>query len=201
MALTWPIDTVEPADIPAFGDIFSEYDHKVADLNGMLRYFCYRFDPKWLSAKEKVTIERKDAEAAKLAGWEPPIAKMEEDDDGNQVICFEYAIFLEILGAFFEVLDNDEWEFIVSLDIAIHNGNMIIREPILGDDPEVKGKILLNIQKAIKGNEEAIALRKSAAMRIADQDEVGARAIMTGTKAKKNRKPISPEGFLSNGED
>lgn len=197
MVLTWPIDKVDPSEIPAFQPIYDAYQHVVPDLGGMLRFLCYRFDPKARDGREKDSVTKKAEDSAIMAGWKPPVPDLEETVDGAKEVSLAYTIYSEVVGLFFSILDNDEWEFIESLDIAIHNANMIIREPIVADDPEVKGKILLNVQKAIKGNEDAIVLRKGLAMKMADSDPAAAKSIMESTKSA--RRPTSPEKFLLNG--
>ena len=196
MVLTWPIDKVDPSDIPAFRPIYDKYQNLVPDLGGMIRFLCYRFDPKAREGRERDSVMKKEEDSAKMAKWKPPLAELlDEDDAEKDELCAAYAIYSEVVGLFFSILDNDDWEFIESLDIAIHNANMIIREPILGD-AEVKGKILLNIQKATMGNKDAMALRRELAAKMADSSPGTDKLIMASTKA---RRPISPEGFLGNG--
>lgn len=198
MALTFPIDTKPVGDIPEFSGIVMSYSHLIHDLEGMLKYLCYRFDPNCHDVRKAVGVEEKNRIAQSMAGWTIPDPIDGTDDEGNPKINPRWKMFAAVEGDFFSVLDNDDWEFIVSMDIAIHNGNMVMREPIPVDmDPETKGKILLNIQKAIKGNEEAIEIRRKTAMKMADGDENSSKVIMSATKAK--RQSIAPEYHLKNG--
>lgn len=198
MALTFPIDTKEPAEIAAFSSIFSEYSNSVANLSGMLKYLCYRFDPKCSEVRKMIGVTEKDRLAGDMAKWYPPEPLVLIDPGTrDQTLNGEYISYCDVQGEFFRLLDNDEWEFIVSLDIAIHNANMVIREPLpTGMDPEKKGKAILNIQKAIEGNKLALETRKSAAMGMADNDTGSAKAILSSTKS--SRASMSPEGHLRN---
>ena len=202
MALTFPIDKKEPSEIPAFTEIFLDFSMFVPDLNDMLKYLCYRFDPKSpVFDTSIVTYEERVRKAEELSGWVMPEPLMHVDEGGNNVVDTRYQLFSEVMGSFFSVLDNDEWEFIVSLDVAIHNGHMVIREPLPACmDPETKGKVQINIYKAIEGTAKALKERKAKAMELAQNDERAANAILSGTKksTQRKREPISPEGFLNN---
>jgi len=197
MALTFPVDTKSIGDIPEFSGIVASFSDSAPDLDGMLKYLCYRFDPNCAEVRKSVGVDEKNRIAQNMAAWETPNPIDGVDDEGNPKINPRWKLFAAVEGDFFAVLDNDDWEFIVSMDIAIHNGNMVMREPIPVDmDPETKGKILLNIQKAIKGNQEAIEIRRETAMKMADGDGDTAKIILSATKAK--RQSISPEYHLKN---
>jgi hypothetical protein len=197
--LTFPIDTKDVHDIPEFAQILDEFGGTAPDIEGMLRYLCYRFDPKCAEVRRAIGIEEKGRIAQVKANWTVPEPRIEVQEDGTMVMDALWLAYSKVQGAFFEVLDNDEWEFIVSLDIAIHNAHMVIRQPIPPDgDAETNGKILLNIQKAIKGNEEALAIRRAAAMRLADSDPDAAKNLLAATKAQ--RRSVSPEGHLRGGK-
>lgn len=196
MRLTFPIDVIDPVELDEFSGITEEYQASVPDLSGMLKYLVYRFDPKCTDVQRAMGVGDKEVVAQRLAGWSPPEMVLGYDEKENPIINHDWLRFSRIQGEFFSILDNDEWEFIVSLDIAIHNAHMIIREPIPADmDPEKRGKVLLNIQKAIEGNKEAIATRKATALAMADNDQSAAKNIMSATKATA-RRPVSPEGHV-----
>lgn len=197
MKLTFPIDTKDPDAIPEFEEAFGRHGDTVEDLNGMLRYLCYRFDPASPvytdSGAKSLSIEDRSFKASELSKWWPPEPNMVANEALQQVIDPVWAEYSEVMGLFFKALDMDEWEFIVSLDIAIHNGHMVIREPIPAQmDAETKGKVLLNVQKAVEGNARAMELRKKKALELANGDEQAAKSIQKATK----RYGISPEGNL-----
>lgn len=199
MSLTFPIDTKEPEDLPEFYHIFEQYSTRVPDLSQMLRWLCYRFDPKSpVFAKPNTGFDECVRMSDEMAGWKQPVPLMVAAEDGSQSLDFRFILFQEVMGEFFMVLDNDEWESIVTLGIAIHNGHMVIREPLPTDmDPETKGKVLNNIYKAIEGNAKAQEMRKAKVLEMAKRDELAVKSILAGAKAKAARANVSPEGQLN----
>lgn len=195
MALTFPIDSKEPAEIPAFEDIFSQYARHVEDLGGMLKYLCYRFDPASEDVHKSVGgIVVKEEKAAGKAGWTPPEASVGNDEHGNPILTDEFMVYREVMGEFFWLLDTELFEFICSLEISIHNANMILRDPILGS-AEVKSKVLLNMQKATENVSDSLKLKKALIFEMAKEDKAAMDSIKT--KVKIVRANISPEGQLN----
>lgn len=199
MGMKFPIESMDAKDIPEFSQIFDEFSSIVPDLSNMLAFLCYRFDPGCAEVRRMVSVTEKDRVASDKAMWRPPEPVVITDPDTNEQTLDEwYVRYCEVQGAFFRCLDNDDWEFIVSLDIAIHNANMVIREPLpTSMDPEKKGKAILNIQKAIEGNKDALETRRQIARTLADGDDNAAKAILSSTKS--SRASMSPEGHLRHG--
>jgi hypothetical protein len=195
MTLKFPIDKNEPREIPEFGGIFSDFAYSVPDLNAMIKYLCYRFDPASEDVHKTVGgIEAKEVKASEKAGWAPPVASVGNDDFGNPILTEEFKAYREVMGEFFWLLDTELFEFICSLEISIHNANMILRDPILGN-AEVKSKVLLNMQKATENVSDSLKLKKSLVFEMAKEDKAAIDAIKA--KVKVVRAGISPEGQLN----
>lgn len=194
MALTFPIDTKQVDEIPEFSRIILSYSNIIPDLHSMLKYLCYRFDPAFGTVQKAIGgVPEKERLASELSGWSPPEASIENDENNEPIITREYALYREVMGEFFWLIDNDSVEFLCSLDIIMHNANMIMRDPILGNS-ESQGKILLNIQKATENLAKARELKKSIIVEMSSADPTAAMAITT--KKKAVRGGISPEGQL-----
>ncbi len=194
MALTFPIDTKSIGDIPEFSGIVASFSDSVPDLDGMLKYLCYRFDPHSIAVQKAIGgVSEKDRIASDLSGWYPPEASISNDDRGEPELTEEYILYRNVMGEFFWLLDNESFEFLCSLDITSHNANMIMRDPIMGNS-EAQGKILLNVQKATENLAKARELKKALMAEISGGDPTAIMAITS--KKKVIRGGISPEGQL-----
>jgi hypothetical protein len=190
--MRFPIDTTPPQEILAFSPLFLGLGHIVPHLAGMIRYLCYRYDQSSeVFGTSVIGHEARDRRASELASWDPPMQMM---DDETHCPIGDYAVFLEVTALWFRAYDNDEWEYIVSLDEMIHNCHKVMREP-LPADPEAKAKMIINVQRAAEGARDAIRDRRAAAKALADNSEALATAILHGTK-KVARASTSPEGNL-----
>ncbi len=191
--LKFPVDTADSVTIPEFGDIYMEFSPVVHDLDGMLRYLCYRFDPGSPAQKAIGGVSEKDRMASEMSGWSPPEASIDNDEFGDPILTSEYVLYRQVMGEFFWLLDDESFEFLCSLDITSHNANMIMRDPIMGSS-EVQGKILLNVQKATENLAKARELKKALVAEMSGGDPTAVMAITS--KKKAVRGGISPEGQL-----
>ena len=88
---------------------------------------------------------------------------------------------------FFPLLNNPEWEFLVSLEITINESNSLLREPIPDNsDVDTKTKTILLKQKATEGLREALNMRQVLIDKLADGDE-RAQISMTSLKSRIKR--------------
>jgi len=191
--LRFPVDTTEPALIEEFGAIYMAFAPIIHDLDGMLKYLCYRFDPNSHVQKAIGGVSEKDRIASEMSEWYPPEASISNDENGDPILTAEYGLYREVMGEFFWLLDDESFEFLCSLDITSHNANMIMRDPIMGNS-EVQGKILLNVQKATENLAKARELKKALVAEMSSGDPTAAMAITS--KKKAVRGGISPEGQL-----
>lgn len=164
MSLTFPVDTTNPEAIPELSWITVAHP----GCNEMLKYLCYRFDPKCKEVRNAATVREKQRMAEAMSGWHVP------DDESQRALMEEVATLL------FQVINNPEWEHITSLEFLMDESNTIIKRPIKADTAEEMTKALILKHKASEGLREAIALRRTMMDSLADGDEGVARAIAKG---------------------
>lgn len=198
MALTFPVDKVEPGEVPAFRHIFERFPDNPEQTSLMLRYLVYRFDPRSEDVRKSTNIDEKRRIAEGKSGWKRPDPVATTDEEGNISWSEGWQHYMVIEGMFFECMDDLEFKYLVSLEIAIDNCNAVIRSPIPHDlDEESKAKAIINIHKASDANDAALDRRRKIIDRMADGDESAAASIASASKSR--RRPISPEGMLGNG--
>lgn len=168
MRLTFPIDTTDIKDIPGLSGIAIEHP----GCEGMLRYLCYRFDPRCKEVRGAATIREKQRVAEAKSGWHVP-------DPGTE----ERKLMEEVCMLFFPVLNNPEWEYLCSLEFLLDDSNRILRTQIDEDaetDAEAVTKVLIMRHKASEGVKDAINTRRMLIDSLADGDEDMARAVAAG---------------------
>lgn len=192
--MTFPIDTMEPGEIPAFERIFEKFPEDPSYISLMLRYLVYRFDPLHAEMRTEASQEGKQALAERLSGWSRPSPESEVLENGDIKWSDGWEQYVQVERMFFELVDDFDFKYIVSLEIAMDNCNAVIRSPIPAKlSAEEKGKTMIALQKAIEGNNEARAIRRKIIAEMADGDEAAKANIAIATKGKRN--PIAPEGI------
>ena len=173
--LTFPIDTKEPHEIPAFSEILDKYPGSGA----MIKYLCYRFDPKCELVRSGINVAERHRIAEGLSGTTCPIPDTAfVDEDGVAHFSDEWNMFSSVTSMFFPLLNNPEWEFLVSLEITINESNSLLREPIPEKiDVDTKTKIILLKQKATEGLREALNMRQVLIDRLVDGDERAQKSV------------------------
>lgn len=201
MKLTFPIDTLEPGEIPAFSHIFDKFPEYPENISRMIKYLCWRFDPKSKDIRAMTDIAEKVSASEKRSGYKKPSATAEVSEDGELRFSDGWNQYCAVEAMFFELIDDQLFKFLVSIEIAIDNCNSVIRSPIpLNVGADEKAKAIISIQKAMEGNESAFKMKKSILAEMADGDKATVQNIEAGVKEKR-RAPISPEGIrASNGD-
>lgn len=184
MNLTFPVDRHDPGDIPAFRDILEDFPAA----SDILKYLVYRFDPKCTLVRAGITVPEKQRIAEGLSKYICPIPDTAMVDEGGTLhFSDEWNMFSSVTMRFFPLLNNVEWEFLVSLEIQINESNWLLREPIPDKaDVDTKTKTVLLKQKATEGIAEALKMRQVLIDKLADGDERAAKAI-TSTAARVKR--------------
>jgi hypothetical protein len=101
MALKFPVDTTEPGEIPALASIIEKWP----DCEGLLKYLCYRYDPKFGPVREATNQSSRDTIAATYAGW---------PKEGEDLV-----LVAGVTDAFFEAMNDFEWEILCSREIVL----------------------------------------------------------------------------------
>jgi len=172
MALTFPIETTPPKDIPQFAGIYSTYGHLIQDLDGMLKYLCYRYDPKSSEVRSAVNRDAKTEMAERLSGWsKPAYEKSEEAGEDDIQSSNPWKFYTEVESRFLRIAWPLEYTFLESTEEAIYNAMDVMRRPIPDVDEETQGKMVLNIQKATQTVNEGIAMYRKMQAQIADMDD------------------------------
>lgn len=187
MVLTWPIDKVDPSDIPAFQPIYEAYKHLVPDLGGMLKFLCYRFDQNSQEVRAAVGTSEKDVVAQRLSAFLKPIPNVAfVDENGTIHMSDEWKQFSAVSFMFFPLLNNAKWELMTSMELAMDEGNAILREPIPIDaDPDLKAKSQLLKINTAEGGMKMIQMREKLMDAIADGDEAMISMIDNGMGSRK----------------
>lgn len=185
MALTFPIDTKDPGEIPAFQPILEEFPGS----EGVLRYLCWRFDPKSSDVRMVQNISEKQRLAEKKSGFKCPIPDVAfVDENGVAHMSDEWKDFAAISLRFFPLLNNPDWELMVSIEIAMDEGNGILREPIPANaDIDTKAKSQLLKINTAKGCEDMRKIRNALISDLANGDEAAERLIRDNTSERKRR--------------
>lgn len=141
MAMTFPIDKVDPIEIPAFRVIFDMYGgDDTSHLSSMLKYLCYRFDPK--HEPESVNFEQRKAMAMDKSGFVGPGDPPCVNEDGVLIVPPRYRTYMDVTSLFFAVLNNPDWEEMCSLEFMVAEAHQIMRSPIPDEaDTDVKSKM------------------------------------------------------------
>lgn len=170
--LTFPIENTSPSAIKSFDAIYATYGHLIGDLDGMIKYLCYRFDPKSEEVRAAVGRDAKREMAERLSGWsrpEPSKPQAAEDDEIQE--SGEWMLYMEVESMFLRLAWSIEYVFMESTEEAIYNSMDVVRRPIPPDtDEETQGKMVLNIQKATSFIHEAIGLLRKMQDSICDLD-------------------------------
>jgi len=184
MGLTWPIDTKEVSEIPVLAEIANEFPGS----EPAIKYLVYRFDPKSHNVHNKVGIDEKRIEAERLSGYRCPVPEVAFMDDLGEVhFSDEWNSFAVLCNAFFPILNNPAWELLVSIELALHEGNGILRGPIPEDaDIDLKAKSQLLKISTAKGLMDMMKIRDELIARLADKDLFATSIVENGSMGRKN---------------
>lgn len=170
MALTFPIDTVDIYEIKELAHILDEFPGD----DDILRYVCYRFDPKCTQVRDRKTVAEKDAVAATLAGYSPEREKK--------------TIVTQMSTHVLRQLNSLDWEVMCSLEIAFDEAMQIIREEIVSGDRDEMLKAVDLKQKVISGMGKTEDLLLTRQQKIAAADELAMKVITETTGDRKKRR-------------
>jgi hypothetical protein len=188
MDLTFPIDRVEPGEVPAFSHIFDRFQDHAHEVSLMLRYLCHRFDPKSTDIRRMTSVDDKRREAEKRSGWERPDPVANVDDNGKITFSDGWDRYSMVEGMFFELLDDLQYKFLVSIEIAIDNFNSVIRSPIPSNlSADEKAKTAISIQRALEGNKEAFETRREILAQMTDGEDSAIESISRAVTARRAR--------------
>lgn len=193
MGLTYPIDTVDPREIPAFNRVFEVHKIDADRLAKMVKYVCFRYDPKSDLVKEESSEKKKKDTAERLSGYTcPKVDKSMVNEEGEFVPSTEVSTLMAVTTAFFALLNNPRWESICTMLEVISEGHEMMRVPIHPDMDldsqlklgEYKGKLAERNMKLLDQVEVQID-------RMADGDLIAKIAINTETSKAAYRDPVS----------
>jgi hypothetical protein len=199
MKLTFPIDTVEPGEIPAFSRIFMLSKADPETLSKMLRYLCWRFDPKSADIRAMSGVDAKRAAAEAISGYRVPDPEATVGDDGELRFSDGWEEYCAVEAMFMGLIDDLRYKFILSIEMAIDQCNRVIRTPIPQNaSPDIEAKTIISIQKAMEGNSQAFKTMSEQIAWLADNDP---QTIFSISRATKGRAPVSPESMVNDDDD
>lgn len=171
--LTFPIDTMEPGEIPAFRFIFDQYPGAEEKVSRMLRYVCYRFDPKCQKVRDAIGVEDRRMAAEEMSGYTCPLADQSMvDKDGEFVPSEDWRMLSEVTAMFFMVLNKPRWEMICTFEIVIAEGFDMMRQPIVTTQEDVKLKNTELKAKIGDRNMKMLADMEAAMDKLSDDDPI-----------------------------
>lgn len=171
MALTFPVDTTEVDSIPALEVLAADYPGH----HGLIRFCCYRFDPKCDEVRKRQTVAEKNELAAALSGYKP---RAEIDDAALQSIA----------TGILRLVNSLDWEVMCSLEIALDESMQMIREPIISGDEDKRLKAVELKQKVIGGMGKIEAELVNKRHKIAEADEQALSAINAGMADRRMKR-------------
>lgn len=185
--LTFPIDTMEPGEIEAFRFIFDQYPNLEQKVSKMLRYVCYRFDPKCHKVRNAIGIDDRKAIAEELSGYTCPLADQSMvNEDGEFVPSEDWKMLSEVTAMFFMVLNKPRWEMICTFEIVIAEGFDMMRQPIVTTQEDLKLKNTELKAKLGDRNMKMLSDMEMAIERLSDEDPI-ARYGITEAVAERVR--------------
>ncbi len=193
MGLTYPIDTVDPREIPAFEPLFLAHRIDADRLAKMVKYVCFRYDPKSDLVRGETSEKKKKETAERLSGYTcPAIDKSMVNENGEFVPSAEVSTLLAVTSSFFALLNNPRWEAVCTMLEVISEGHEMMRVPIHPDMDldsqlklgEYKGKLAERNMKLLDQVEVQID-------RMADGDLIAKIAVSEATAKVIPRDPVS----------
>ncbi len=168
MGLTYPIDTVDPREIPDLAPLFD------AGASGdMVRYVVYRFDPGSKEVRGRQVQAERDTMAAQVSKYTPTDA--------------DKSLLPKLTTCYLRIINSMDYEVLISLEMAFDEAMQLIRENILDEDADKKLKAVELKQKVIAGlpKMENDILVKIAKITKDDEDAVA--AITSESKKRKQK--------------
>lgn len=169
MGLTYPIDTVDPREIPDLAPLFD------AGASGdMVRYVVYRFDPGSKEVRGRQVQTERDGMAAQMCKYIPTDA--------------DKSLLPKLTTCYLRIINSMDYTVLTSLEIAHDEATQLIREKIEDDDPDKKLKAVELKQKVIAGlskMEDEISVRLH---KIAKQDQDAIAALVADAPKRKGQR-------------
>lgn len=169
MGLTYPIDTVDPREIPDLAPLFD-----AGASSDMVRYVVHRFDPGSKEVRGRQVQAERDEMAAKKSGHAPTDA--------------DKSLLPKLTTAFLRIINSMDYTVLTSLEIAHDEAAEYIRRPISNDDPDKELKAVELKQKLIAGlskTEDEISVRLH---KIAKQDADAMAALVADAPKRKSQR-------------
>jgi hypothetical protein len=170
--MKFPVDTKEPGEIPAFDDILS----RVPECGGLLKFLCYRYDPKCDKVREAAQANRNGIASA-LADW---------PEDGQDIILIS-----NVVDAFFIAFNDFEYEIMCSREIVLEQTLSQMREEFDTDekDPDKISKAFLLKVELDKKADEIWNRLSMLYDKIADGDKEIEKALKESRGARREWAP------------